>query len=149
MTEDNPSEPGLQPGDLAIIPYPRVREQLGCGEEVGLVLEDRRHVVKVYLPVMDRVFWLEYGVLQRVPVDRLPLDPLVEALHRAGALIHVDEIEIFDGTMRNGIVHLYSRGAPWPAFVKAREHLGGQVTEAHIEPANMRHLRLRLTLDPH
>ena len=136
----------IQPGDLVIVPYPRVREQIGCDAEVGLVLEDRRHVLKVYWPGLDRVFWVERTSLHVVPLDRLPVDPLIASIHRAGQLAHVDLIELYDGTMRNGTVFIFSRGLRAEHVEPIRELLGGHRARIRIEPANMRRLRIRIDL---
>ncbi len=136
----------IRPGDLVILPYARVREQLGCGEEVGLVLEDRRHVLKCFLPEMGRVFWLERGVLERIEPGRLAADPWIERLHRVGRLVHVDLIDLQDGSLRAGVVHLYSRGMRWEDAEAAREILGDAVQALWIEPANMRRVRLRIEM---
>ncbi|MCB9828449.1 MAG: hypothetical protein H6806_01625 [Planctomycetes bacterium] len=133
-------------GDLVIIPYANAREQIGCGEEVGWVLEDRRHVLKVLLPEMGRVFWLERGVLERVEAGRLATDPLVERLHRLARLVNVDLVDLQDGTLEAGIVHLYSRGMRWEQAEEARAILGDAIQALWIEPANMRRLRLRIEM---
>jgi hypothetical protein len=146
MTADPAAEPELGPGDLVIVPFPRAREQIGCGEEVGLVLEDRRHVLKVWLPEMGRIFWLERRVLERVEAGRLVVDPWVERLHRVGRLVHLDLIDLQDGTPDQGVVHVYSRGMRFEDALEARRILGDAVRSLWIEPANMRRVRLRIEM---
>lgn len=143
MSDEAP-QTDLVVGDLVIVPYARVRAQLGCSEEVGLVLEDRPHVVKVYWPAMDRMFWLERDVLERIEHGRLPLHPLVDRLHLMGQLVELELIEIYDGTLKNGVVHLYGRGMAWEQALAARTLLGDAVAAVSIEPANMRRLRWRI-----
>src|SRR5205814_7107467 len=58
--DESPSdEGGVRVGDLAVLPVPRVRSQVGCGARVRVVLEDRRNVVKVFFPEIDRAFWVD------------------------------------------------------------------------------------------
>src|SRR5947207_11928454 len=77
-----PDDAGAAVGDLAVLPVPRVRGRVGCGERVGVVLEDRRNVVKVFFPEIDRAFWVERADVLSVEEGRLPAAPLAVRLHR-------------------------------------------------------------------
>ena len=133
-------------GDLVIVPYPSARERLGCGAEVGLALEDRRHVMKVYFPEMDRVFWLEHEQLESVPLGRLPADRVVERLHQTAQHANADQIEFYDGDDREGVVYVFSRGLEVDGLEAVRGLWDEDLVRLRIVPANMRLMRLELTL---
>ena len=141
MTDDAPLV-----GDLVIVPYPAARERIGCGAEVGLALEDRRHVIKVYFPEMNRVFWLERDQLESVAPGRLPADPIIERLHETAQHTKADLVEFFDGDEREGVVYVFSRGLDTDDIASVRALWGEDLVRLRIMPANMRLMRLELTL---
>lgn len=140
------SEAGPLVGDLVIVPYPSARERLGCGTEVGLALEDRRHVMKVYFPEMDRAFWLEREQLESVPLGRLPTERVVERLHRTAQQVDADQIEFYDGDDRQGVVYVFSRGLESGDVDAVRTLWAEDLVRLRIVPANMRLMRVELTL---
>jgi hypothetical protein len=135
---------GVRVGDLVVVPYARAREQVGCGTEVGIVVEDRRSVVKVQFPGIDRTFWLERDLLRSVPMGRLRTHPTAERLHRIARLAQVDLIEEHDTTARLAVYHVFVRGMEWTELVRLREHLGDEVERFRVEPGGMRRLRLNV-----
>ena len=60
--------------------------------------------------------------------------------------MNVDLVDLQDGTLEAGIVHLYSRGMRWEQAEEARAILGDAIQALWIEPANMRRLRLRIEM---
>ena len=133
-------------GDLVIVPVPEARARIGCDAEVGLALEDRRHVIKVFFPGMDRVFWLERDALQAVPDGRLPTDDTVSRLHRTAQRVQADQIEFYDGEDDQSLIYVFSRGVHATDVDAVRALWGDALRTLRVVPANMRVLRLELTL---
>lgn len=143
------SDDGPDVGDLVIVPYPSARERIGCGTEVGLALEDRRHVLKVFFPEMARMFWLERAQLESVPLGRLPAHATIERLHQTAQHAHADLIEFYDGDDREGLVYVFSRGVDVGDVEAVRALWSDDLRQFRIVPANMRNVRLELSLrDP-
>ena len=142
--EEDLAGPEVRAGEIAIVPYPRVREQLGCGEEGGLVLEDRRSVVKVWFAGIDRSFWIERDRLEVVPCDRLRLHPLVERLHRIARLVGAEEIDFYDEKDGVGVFHVFSRGTDLDALLRVRDLLGEDLRHLRLDPGSVRRTRLTL-----
>jgi hypothetical protein len=134
--------PGV--GDVVVIPYATVREQLGCGAEAGLLMEDRRSAVRVWFPTMDRTFWLERGRLAVVPPGRLRLHPAVDRLHRAARHVGADLIEHHDQAAGVGHFHVFCGAQEVDALQALRRELGDDLVRIRVEPGNMRRLRLSL-----
>jgi hypothetical protein len=131
-------------GDIAIVPFARLREQLGCGAEAGIVVEDRRHLVKLFFPGMDRVFWLEHERVRSVPLGRLPVHPLVERLHRLSVLLGVDLIEIYDQVGDVAVYHIGFRGTDLDGLHAVRDLLGEDLVRMRVEPGSMRRVKLNV-----
>ena len=133
---------GPSVGDLVVIPVPRIRAQVGCGERVGLVLEDRRHVVKVFFPEIDRAFWIERAAVASVAEGRLPAAPLAIRLHRIAVDLSAVAIEIYDREGDADVFHVYSRGTDLEALLRVREFLGPDLRRVAIEPGGVRRARV-------
>src|SRR5688572_20551343 len=115
---------GASVGDLVVLPVPRIRAQVGCGERVGVVLEDRRNVVKVLFPDIDRAFWIDYQHVLSIPEERLPAHPLAVRLHRLCRLLGVVTIEVYEREGDAEVFHLFTRGTTLEALDAARDFLG-------------------------
>lgn len=144
QAEGGDEEAEVQVGDLAVVPSASLRAQLGCGREVGLVVEDRRHLVKVLFPTMDRTFWLERGRVRSVELGRLPLHPLVERLHRLCRILGVDLVEIYDQAGDVAVFHLGFRGTDLDGLHRVRDLLGDDLRRLRIEPGSMRRVKLNV-----
>jgi hypothetical protein len=142
-TREEESE--VRVGDLVVVPYARAREQVGCGTEVGVVVEDRRSVMKVLFPGIDRTFWLDRNLLRSVETGRLPTHPWAERLHRIASLVGVDLIEEYDTTGGAAVFHVFVRGMDLGDLVRLREALGADVDRFRVEPGGMRRLRLNVS----
>jgi hypothetical protein len=140
--EGAPEETGV--GDVAVVPFARVREQLGCGAEAGIVVEDRRNLVKVFFPGMDRTFWLDREKVRVVPPGRVPLHPLVERLHRVSRLLGADLIEIYDQVGDVAVFHVFFRGSELDRILEVRDYLGADLRRLRLEPGSMRRVKLNL-----
>jgi hypothetical protein len=141
---DDAAAQDVKVGDIAIVPFARLREQLGCGAEAGIIVEDRRHLVKLFLPGMDRVFWLEHERVRSVPLGRLPVHPLVERLHRLSMLLGADLIEIYDQAGDVAVYHIGFRGTDLDGLHAVRDLLGDDLRRMRIEPGSMRRVKLNL-----
>lgn len=131
-------------GDIAIVPQERLREQLGCGTEAGIVVEDRRHLLKVFFPALDRTYWLERDRVRAVPLGVLPVHPLVERLHRLSVLLGADLIEIYDQAGDVAVFHIGFRGTDLDGLHQVRDLLGDDLRRLQIEPGSMRRVKLNL-----
>jgi len=138
------SDGGPGVGDLAVIPLSRIRAQVGCGERVGVVLEDRRHVVKVFFPEIDRAFWVERSAVAAVAEGRLPTAPLAVRLHRIARALAAVAIEVYDREGGADVFHVYSRGMDLPALLAVRDLLGADLVRLAIEPGGVRRARVTL-----
>jgi hypothetical protein len=135
---------GVEVGDLVVIPVPRVRAQIGCGERVGVVLEDRRSVVKVFFPEIDRTFWIERDEVLPIPPGRLPSAPLATRLHRIAKELNAVAVEIYDRVGDADAFHVYTRGTDLPALQRVRETLGDDFRRLDVDPGGVRRARLTL-----
>jgi hypothetical protein len=135
-------EGGPSVGDLVVIPVPRLRAQVGCGERVGVVLEDRRNVVKVFFPEIDRAFWIERTAVAAVAEGRLPASPLATRLHRIAAALGAVAIEVYDREGDADVFHVYSRGTDLDGLLRVRELLGSDLRRVAIEPGGVRRARV-------
>lgn len=145
--EDSPladEEGGVSVGDLVVLPVPRVRAQVGCGERVGLVLEDRRNVVKVLFPEIDRAFWIDRDQVLSVPEDRLPCHPLALRLHRLCRLLAAVGVEVYDREGDADVFHVFTRGTTLEALDEARRSLGPDFRRLGVDPGGVRRARLTL-----
>jgi hypothetical protein len=131
-------------GDLAVVPSATLREQLGCGTEAGIVVEDRRHLLKVFFPRMDRTFWLERDRVRSVALGRIPAHPLAERLHRLSVLLGADLIEIYDQAGDVAVFHIGFRGTDLDGLHKVKELLGDDLRRLRIEPGSMRRVKLNV-----
>ncbi len=135
---------GLTVGDLAILPVPRIRAQVGCGERVGVVVEDRRNVVKVFFPDIQRAFWIDREAVLSVPEGRLPTPPLALRLHRLCRRLAAVAVEVYDREGDADVFHLYTRGTTLAALTAARDELGSDFRRLSIDPGGVRRARLTL-----
>jgi hypothetical protein len=135
-------EDGPHVGDVTVIPYARVREQVGCGAEAGILLEDRRSVVKVLFPTMDRTFWLERDRVRSVAVDRIPVHPTVSLLHRIARLVSADLIEYYDQRANVAVFHVFCGGLDAADVEGLRRAIGPELVRFRVEPGGVRRLRL-------
>lgn len=131
-------------GDIVVVPVERLREQLGCGTEAGVVVEDRRHLVKVFFPGMDRTFWLERERVRPVPLGRLPVHPLVERLHRLSAILGADLIEVYEQVGDTAVFHIGFRGTDMGGLQRVTQLLGDDLRRLRIEPGSMRRVKLNV-----
>lgn len=134
----------VQVGDIAVVPAATLREQLGCGTQAGLVIEDRRHLLKVFFPGMDRTFWLERDRVRAVALGRLPVHPLVERLHRLSTILGTDLIEIYDQVGDTAVFHIGFRGTDLDGLHRVRDLLGEDLRRLRIEPGSMRRVKLNV-----
>jgi hypothetical protein len=139
---DDAGDGGPAVGDLAVLPVPRVRAQVGCGERVGVVLEDRRNVVKVFFPEIDRAFWVDRSAVASVAEGRLPVAPLTLRLHRVARALSAVAIEVYDREGDADVFHVYSRGTDLEALLRVRELLGADLRRVAIEPGGVRRARV-------
>ena len=135
---------GSSTGDLVILPVPRVRTQVGCGERVGVVLEDRRNVVKILFPEIDRAFWIDRDDVLSVAEDRLPVHPLARRLHRLCRLLDAVAVEVYDREGDADVFYLFTRGTSIEALDAARAYLGPDFRRLGIDPGGVRRARLTL-----
>lgn len=145
--EDSPlsqEESGTSAGDLVILPVPRVRAQVGCGERVGVVLEDRRNVVKILFPEIDRAFWIDRDDVLSVPEDRLPVHPLALRLHRLCRLLNAVAVEVYDREGDADVFYVFTRGTTLEALESARQLLGPDFRRLGVDPGGVRRARLTL-----
>jgi len=142
--DDRPDDEGPSVGDLAILPVPRVRAQVGCGERVGIVVEDRRNVVKVFFPEIDRAFWIDRVHVTSVEEGRLPTAPLAATLHRICRLLSAVAVEIYEREGDADVFHVYTRGTTLEAVLAVRDLLGERFRRVGIDPGGVRRTRLTL-----
>lgn len=135
---------GSATGDLVILPVPRVRTQVGCGERVGVVLEDRRNVVKILFPEIDRAFWIDRDDVLSVAEDRLPVHPLARRLHRLCRLLDAVAVEVYDREGDADVFYVFTRGTSLEALDAARAYLGDDFRRLGIDPGGVRRARLTL-----
>jgi len=131
-------------GDLVILPVPRVRAQVGCGERVGVVLEDRRNVVKILFPEIDRAFWIDRDDALAVAADRLPVHPLARRLHQLCRILNAVAVEVYDREGDADVFYLFTRGTSMEALEDARRVLGSDFRRLGIDPGGVRRARLTL-----
>jgi hypothetical protein len=137
-------EGGVRVGDLAVLPVPRVRAQVGCGERVGVVLEDRRNVVKVFFPEIDRAFWVDRRDVLSVPEDRLPTSALALRLHRICRALDAVAVEVYDREGDADAFHVFSRGTTLDALNGVKDGLGGDFRRLGLDPGGVRRTRITL-----
>lgn len=135
---------GATVGDLVVLPVPRVRLQIGCGERVGLVIEDRRNVVKVLFPEIERTFWIDRDAVLAIPEGRLPTAPLALRLHRICRELHAAAVEIYDREGDADVFYVFTRGTDLDALVRVRESLGDDFRRMAVDPGGVRRARLTL-----
>jgi hypothetical protein len=141
---EDAGEVGAAVGDLVVIPVARIRAQVGCGERVGLVLEDRRNVVKVFFPEIERAFWVDRDTVLAIPEDRLPVSPLAMRLHRIARDLNAVAIEIYERSGDADVFHVYTRGTDLAALDRVRDALGADFRRLAVEPGGVRRARLTL-----
>jgi len=135
---------GAEVGDLVVLPVARIRAQVGCGERVGLVVEDRRNVVKVFFPEIERAFWVDRDVVLAIPEGRLPAAPLALRLHRIARELNAVAIEIYERSGDADVFHVYTRGTDLDALGRVRDALGADFRRLAVEPGGVRRARLTL-----
>ena len=139
-----PDDAGAAVGDLAVLPVPRVRARAGCGERVGVVVEDRRNVVKVFFPEIDRAFWVDRGDVLAIPEGRLPAAPLALRLHRACRTLSAVALEVYDREGDADVFHVFTRGTTLEALEEVRQGLGADFRRMTIDPGGVRRTRVTL-----
>jgi hypothetical protein len=139
-SRDPDDEPAV--GNLVILPVPRVRQEVGCGERVGVVLEDRRNVVKVLFPEIDRAFWIDRRQVLPVDEGRLPTHRLAVRLHRLSRLLDAVAIEVYDREGDADVYYVFTRGTTLEAIESARAELGPDLRRVGIDPGGVRRARL-------
>jgi hypothetical protein len=139
-----PDDAGVQVGDLAVLPVERIRRQVGCGERVGLVVEDRRNVVKVFFPDIDRAFWIDRDAATSVEEGRLPAHPLAVRLHRICRALSAVALEIYDREGDADVFHVFTRGTSLRAVLAVRDLLGSDLRRLEIDPGGVRRARITL-----
>jgi hypothetical protein len=144
--EGEEPEEGPRVGDVTVIPYADLRAALGCGAEAGILVEDRKSVVKVLFPGMDRTFWLDRDRVRAVAADRLPLHPLVDRLHRIARQVQADLIEYYDRHGDEAVFHVFCGALDVDGLVRLRTSLGDALVRLRVEPGSVRRLRLHMTL---
>lgn len=142
--DDRADDGGAQVGDLAIVPVPRVRASVGCGERVGVVLEDRRNVVKIFFPEIDRAFWIDRGDVLAVPEGRLPAGPLATRLHRVCRRLSAVAVEVYDREGDADVFHVFTRSTTLEAVLTVRDEIGGDLRRLTIDPGGVRRTRITL-----
>ena len=151
------TDPGLEPeapddadgegvgvGDLVVIPYPRVRAQVGCGERAGVVLEGRRGALKAFFPDIDRAFWLDREKVTSVEEGRLPLHPLARRLHRICRTLDAARVEFYDREGDADVFHVFTRGTTLDAILAVRDALGADLRRVGIDPGGVKKARVTL-----
>jgi hypothetical protein len=144
LDEGPADEGGVRVGDLAVLPVPRVRAQVGCGERVGVVLEDRRNVVKVFFPEIDRAFWVERRDVLAVPEGRLPTAALAIRLHRVCRALSAVAVEIYDREGDADVFYVFSRGTTLDALNEVKASLGQDYRRLGVDPGGVRRTRITL-----
>lgn len=142
MNETETAAPEV--GDVTIVPFPRVREQIGCAEEAGILMEDRRNVVRVFFPGTDRTFWLDRDKIAAVSLDRLPVHEVVETLHHIARRV---EAVLIEEQEQAGAAHAYNVYAPsvtLPDLEFVRDLLGARMEEMTIAAGSVRRVKLVL-----
>jgi hypothetical protein len=127
-----------------VIPYPRVRAQVGSGERAGVVLEERRGAVKAFFPDIDRAFWLDRDKLLAVAEDRLPLHPLARRLHRICRALSAAAVEVYDRVGDADVFHVFTRGTTLDALLRVREELGADFRGLSVDPGGVKKARITL-----
>ena len=141
---DDADEGGASVGDLVVVPVPRMRLQIGCGERVGLVVEDRRNVVKVFFPEIERTFGVDRESVLPIPEGRLPAAALTLRLHRICRELHAAAVEIYDREGDADVFYVFTRGTDLDALVRVRESLGADFRRLAVDPGGVRKARLTL-----
>lgn len=131
-------------GDVAIVPYPRVRAQIGCAEEAGILMEDRRNVLRVFFPGTDRSFWLDRDKVAAVDPDQVALHPLVDRLHRIARRIDAVLIEEQEAEAGEEAYNVYAASMTLPDLLYVRDLLGDELVELGIAAGSVRRVKLVL-----
>jgi len=139
-----PDDAGAAVGDLAVLPVPRIRARVGCGERVGVVVEDRRNVVKVFFPEIDRAFWVDRGDVLAIPEGRLPAAPLALRLHRVCRTLSAVAVEVYDREGDADVFYVFTRGTSLEALEEVRRGLGADFRRMTIDPGGVRRTRVTL-----
>lgn len=141
---ESAGEGGVSVGDLVVIPVPRIRLQVGCGKRVGIVVEDRRNVVKVFFPEIERAFWIDRESVLAIPEERLPVDPLAARLHRVCRELNAVAVEIYDREGDADVFYVFTRGTTLEALERVRASLGPDFRRLAVDPGGVRRARLTL-----
>lgn len=118
---------------------------------MGVVLEDRRNVVKVLFPEIDRTFWVDREDVLAVEPGRLPTHPLALRLHRVARRVAAVAIEVYDVEGDADVFHVYTRGTTLEDLEALRADLAHDFRRLGIDPGGVRRARLTLafrTSDP-
>ena len=141
-TQGDLREPDV--GDVTIVPYPRVREQIGCAEEAGLLMEDRRNVLRVFFPGTERTFWLDRDKVTAIDADQLPLHPLVERLHKIARRVDAVLIEEQESAADEEAYNVYAPSMTLPDLLYVRDLLGDELLGLEIAAGSVRRVKLVL-----
>ncbi len=136
------SEDGPGVGDIVIIPYPRVREQLNCPAEAGLLMEDRRNIVRLFFPTSDQSFWLDREKVEAVPLGRLNTHPLVDRVHRIANIVDVVLLELVSWNEDEVAVHVFSPAMSLDDLLAIRALIGGKLRDFQVEAGSVRRVKL-------
>lgn len=146
-TTPDPSDNEPQIGAVTIVPFERVRAQIGCAEEAGILMEDRRNVVRVFFPNTDRTFWLDRDKVASIPLGRLPVHPLVETLHRIATRVDAVLIEEQERGDAANAYNVYTPAVTLPDLQYVHDLLGEQLVELTIAAGSVRRVKLVLRWD--
>jgi hypothetical protein len=149
---EGPDGEGPAVGDVVVIPYPRIRAQVGCGERAGVVLERRRGTVKAFFPDIDRAFWLDKSRVLSIAEDRLPLHPLARRLHRICRALRASLVEVYDREGDADVFHVFTRGTDLDSLTSVRDSLGPDFRSLTVDPGGVKKARVtlafRTTVEP-
>lgn len=132
-------------GDVTIVPFPEVRKQVGCAAEAGILMEDRRNVLRVFFPTMDRTFWLERDGVAAIPLGRIDVHPLVDRLHRVARRLDAVLIESEEDDGAVGTYYVYTPELVLADLEFVRDLLDDSLVEMKVEAGSVRRVKLRLT----
>ncbi len=138
----NVGEPNV--GDVTIVPYPRVREQIGCAEEAGILMEDRRNVLRVFFPGSNRTYWLDRDKVTAVEPAQVTLHPLVGALHQIARRVDAVLIDEQESLAGEAAYNVYAPVMTLPDLLFVRDLLGEGLVEMTIAAGSVRRVKLAL-----
>lgn len=131
-------------GDVTIVPYPRIRAQIGCAEEAGILMEDRRNVLRVFFPGSDHTFWLDRDKVTAVDPEQVTLHPLLDVLHRVARRVDAVLIEAQEAQADEQAYNVYAPSMTLPDLLFVRDLLGDDLVEMTIAAGSVRRVKLVL-----